>query len=243
MEQLPRLGLGCAPLGNLYHSVPEEQALAVVEAAFDTGCTYLDTAPHYGLGLSEERLGRALAGRDRSSYVLSTKVGRRLRPLRPGERVDGQGFVDTPPRAREWDLSRDGIRATLEASLERLGTDHVDIVYLHDVEDRVAGVVGWTDLTRPVFPRNLRSPAVTGSPGPRSSGSWLPFPTSCANSPASPPRPTGRNGAPRTSSPTPATSWTPSDPTASSSAPTGPSAPSRAATPTSSPSPNRLLPR
>ncbi|MCW2873288.1 aldo/keto reductase, partial [Actinacidiphila oryziradicis] len=96
MEQLPRLGLGCAPLGNLCHSVPEEQALAVVEAAFDTGCTYLDTAPHYGLGLSEERLGRALAGRDRSSYVLSTKVGRRLRPLRPGERVDGQGFVDTP---------------------------------------------------------------------------------------------------------------------------------------------------
>jgi D-threo-aldose 1-dehydrogenase len=161
MEQLPRLGLGCAPLGNLYHSVPEEQALAVVEAAFDTGCTYLDTAPHYGLGLSEERLGRALAGRDRSSYVLSTKVGRRLRPLRPGERVDGQGFVDTPPRAREWDLSRDGIRATIEASLERLGTDHVDIVYLHDVEDRVEEVY---DIAFPAL-AELRAEKAVGAIG------------------------------------------------------------------------------
>jgi len=140
MRNLPRLGLGCAPLANLYHPVPEERALAVVEAAFDTGSTYFDTAPHYGLGLSEERLGRAFAGRDRSSYLLSTKVGRRLRPLRPGERVDGQGFVDTPQRAREWDLSRDGIRATIESSFERLGTDYVDIVYLHDVEDRVEEV-------------------------------------------------------------------------------------------------------
>ncbi|TKA08175.1 aldo/keto reductase [Actinacidiphila oryziradicis] len=161
MEQLPRLGLGCAPLGNLYHSVPEEQALAVVEAAFDTGCTYLDTAPHYGLGLSEERLGRALAGRDRSSYVLSTKVGRRLRPLRAGERVDGQGFVDTPPRAREWDLSRDGIRATIEASLERLGTDHVDIVYLHDVEDRVEEVY---DIAFPAL-AELRAEKAVGAIG------------------------------------------------------------------------------
>lgn len=136
MRRLPRLGLGCAPIGNLYRAVSEEQADAVVQAAFDTGCTYFDTAPHYGLGLSEERLGRALAGRDRASYVLSTKAGRRLRALRPGEQTDGQGFADSPPRAREWDLTRDGIRATLDASLQRLGTDHVDILYLHDVEGR-----------------------------------------------------------------------------------------------------------
>ncbi len=133
---VPPLGLGTAPLGNLYRAVTEHDARTVVDAALDAGCHYLDTAPHYGLGLAEERLGRALAGRDRGTYLLSTKVGRRLRPLAPGEAVDGQGFVDTPPRAREWDLSRDGVLATLEASLARLGTDAVDIVYLHDVEGR-----------------------------------------------------------------------------------------------------------
>lgn len=137
---LPRLGLGCAPLANLYRAVTDEEAEATVAAAFDTGATYFDTAPHYGLGLSEERLGRALAGRDRASYILSTKVGRRLRDLAPGEAVDGQGFTDTPARAREWDFTADGIRATLEGSLERLGVDAVDIVYLHDVEDHLPEV-------------------------------------------------------------------------------------------------------
>ncbi|MBM9509434.1 aldo/keto reductase [Actinacidiphila acididurans] len=137
---LPRLGLGCAPLANLYRAVTDEEAEATVAAAFDTGATYFDTAPHYGLGLSEERLGRALAGRDRASYTLSTKVGRRLRDLAPGEAVDGQGFTDTPARAREWDFTADGIRATLEGSLERLGVDAVDIVYLHDVEDHLPEV-------------------------------------------------------------------------------------------------------
>ncbi|MCZ4118233.1 aldo/keto reductase [Streptomyces sp. H39-S7] len=140
VPELPRLGLGCAPLGNLYRAMPDETAAAVTAAALDLGCGYLDTAPHYGLGLSEERLGRALAGRPRSSYVLSTKVGRRLRPLAAGERTDGQGFVDTPARAREWDFTADGIRATLEGSLTRLGTDRADIVYLHDVEDHLPAV-------------------------------------------------------------------------------------------------------
>ncbi|MFI9049111.1 aldo/keto reductase [Streptomyces sp. NPDC053427] len=137
---VPPLGLGCAPLGNLYRAVPEERARDVVRAALATGAAYFDTAPHYGLGLSEERLGRALRGRDRGTYTLSTKVGRRLRPLAPGEAVDGQGFVDTPARARAWDFTRDGIRATLEASLARLGVDAVDIVYLHDVEDHLPEV-------------------------------------------------------------------------------------------------------
>ena len=142
---LPRLGLGCAPLANLYRAVTEEEAEATVAAAFDTfggAVTYLDTAPHYGLGRSEERLGRALAGRDRASYLLSTKVGRRLRDLEPGESPDGQGFVDSPARARVWDFSADGIRATLDGSLTRLGVDRVDIVYLHDVEDHLPEVYG-----------------------------------------------------------------------------------------------------
>src|SRR3954469_7341682 len=110
---LPRLGLGCAPLANLYRAITDEEAEATVAAAFDAGppVTYLDTAPHYGLGRSEERLGRALAGRDRSSYVLSTKVGRRLRDLEPGEQPDAQGFIDVPERARVWDFTADGIRA------------------------------------------------------------------------------------------------------------------------------------
>jgi len=140
---LPRLGLGCAPLANLYRAITDEEAEATVAAAFDAfggATTYLDTAPHYGLGLSEERLGRALAGRDRGSYVLSTKVGRRLRDLEQGESPDGQGFADTPARARVWDFTADGIRATLESSLTRLGVDHVDIVYLHDVEDHLREV-------------------------------------------------------------------------------------------------------
>jgi D-threo-aldose 1-dehydrogenase len=139
---LPRLGLGCAPLANLYRTITEEEAEATVAAAFETaaGPAYFDTAPHYGLGRSEERLGRALAGRDRSTYVLSTKAGRRLRDLRPGEAPDGQGFTDTPPRAREWDFTADGIRATLESSLVRLGVDAVDIVYLHDVENHLREV-------------------------------------------------------------------------------------------------------
>ncbi|MFJ9409971.1 aldo/keto reductase [Streptomyces sp. NPDC101393] len=137
---VPPLGLGCAPLGNLYRALPEERAQDVLNAAFATGAGYFDTAPHYGVGLSEERLGRALRGRERSSYTVSTKVGRRLRPLAPGEEADGEGFVDTPARARVRDFSRDGIRATLEASLERLGVDSVDIVYLHDVEHHLREV-------------------------------------------------------------------------------------------------------
>ncbi|HCA84384.1 MAG TPA: aldo/keto reductase [Streptomyces sp.] len=135
--RLPALGLGCAPVGNLHRALPEDDAQDIVRAALDSGSSYLDTAPYYGAGLSEERLGRALAGRDRASYILSTKVGRRLRPLAPGESADPAGFVGAPARACEWDFSRDGIRATLGASLERLGTDAVDIVYLHDVENHL----------------------------------------------------------------------------------------------------------
>ena len=137
---VPRLGLGCAQLGNLAVALPEERALATVRTALELGCTYLDTAPHYGVGLSEERLGRALAGVPRNSYTLSTKAGRRLRPVVAGERPPAEGFVDTPARAREWDFSADGIRRTLESSLERLGTDHVDILYLHDVEHHLREV-------------------------------------------------------------------------------------------------------
>ncbi|MEO3753161.1 aldo/keto reductase [Streptomyces sp. B6B3] len=124
---MPPLGLGCASLGDDTTPGAERRATAVVHAALETGCCYLDTAPHYGTGVSEERLGRALAGRERGGYVLSTKVARRLRG-------------DGARRTREWDLSRDGIRVTLEESLRRLGTDRVEIVLLHDVEHHVREV-------------------------------------------------------------------------------------------------------
>jgi D-threo-aldose 1-dehydrogenase len=129
------LSLGTAPLGNLFTPVTDAQAAAVVDAAFDVGIGYVDTAPHYGAGLAEERVGRALAGRDRSTFTLSTKVGRLLRPLRPGETADPQGFVDAPARAREWDFSAAGIRASVEASLARLGLDRIDVALLHDPDD------------------------------------------------------------------------------------------------------------
>lgn len=138
--RIPALGLGCANLGNLYRAMTDEQAQELVDTAFESGYATFDTAPHYGVGLSEERLGRALAGRERGSYVLSTKAGRRLRPLGPGESEPPHDFVGTPARGRVWDFSREGIRSTVEASLERLGVDSLDIVYLHDVENHLPEV-------------------------------------------------------------------------------------------------------
>jgi D-threo-aldose 1-dehydrogenase len=129
------LGLGTAPLGNLFAPVPEPDADATVRAALDAGVTYLDTAPHYGLGLAERRLGRMLAGRPRDSFVLSTKVGRLLRPLGEGETADPEGFAGVGPGKRVWDLSGDGVRRSLEESLERLGLDRVDVVFLHDPDE------------------------------------------------------------------------------------------------------------
>lgn len=155
------LSLGTAPLGNLLAAVTDEQAAAVVDAAFDVGIGYFDTAPHYGVGLSEERLGRGFAGRDRGSFTVSTKVGRVLRPLRDGEPVDAQGFVGAPPRAREWDFSAAGIRASIEGSLGRLGLDHVEIALLHDPDEHERDVyeAGYGALAE------LRTEGVVGAIG------------------------------------------------------------------------------
>ena len=138
---LSELSLGCAPLGNLYHEVSDDDARATVDAAWQLGVRYFDTAPHYGLGLSERRLGAALASRPRDAYVLSSKVGRLLEPAEVVERLDDAGFAVPASHRRVWDFSRDGVRRSLEPSLERLGLDHVDIVYVHDPDDHVAGVL------------------------------------------------------------------------------------------------------
>ncbi|MEU4362409.1 aldo/keto reductase [Promicromonospora sp. NPDC023987] len=131
--RLTELGFGAAQLGNLYRRTTDQDAHDAVDAAWDAGIRYFDTAPHYGLGLSERRLGAALAGRPRDEYVLSTKVGRVLVPTPDRAHLrDDDGF-DVPARfRREWDFTRDGVLRSLEASLDRLGTDRVDVVYLHD---------------------------------------------------------------------------------------------------------------
>jgi len=127
------LSLGGAPLGNLYRAVSDEAAVATVETAWADGVRAFDTAPHYGLGLAERRLGQALAGRPREEYVVSTKVGRLLVDDPAGaSRRDDQGFDVPATRRRVWDFSRDGVRRSLEESLTRLGLDHVDVAYLHD---------------------------------------------------------------------------------------------------------------
>jgi len=134
--RLTELGLGGAQLGNLYREVPDETVADTVDAAWDAGIRYFDTAPHYGIGLSERRLGEQLRDRPREEFVLSTKVGRLLVPDPGGaDRQDDQGFAVPATSRRRWDLSRDGIRRSLTESLERLGLDRVDIAYLHDPED------------------------------------------------------------------------------------------------------------
>ncbi len=117
--QVSRLGLGTAPLGNMYRQIPESQAIATIQYALEHGMNFIDTAPLYGAGLSERLLGTALAGVPRDSYVLATKVGRLV-----------------SPEGRVWfDFSRDGVLRSFEASLERLRTDRIDILHFHDADD------------------------------------------------------------------------------------------------------------
>ena len=131
------IGYGAAPLGNLYTAVSDAEADAAVQAAWDAGIRYFDTAPHYGLGLSERRLGAALQGRPRDELVISTKVGRVLLPAPGGEheRDLAAGFDVPADLRRERDFSRDGVLRSIEASLDRLGLDRVDVAYVHDPDD------------------------------------------------------------------------------------------------------------
>ncbi len=130
------LGFGAASIGNLYHELDDDQAARTIGAAWDAGIRYFDTAPHYGLGLSEQRLGRSLSAYPRDDYVISTKVGRILveQPAATGSDLDN-GFAVPATRRRVWDFSAAGVHRSLEASLQRLGCDHVDIVLLHDPDE------------------------------------------------------------------------------------------------------------
>ncbi|MDQ2583431.1 aldo/keto reductase [Saccharothrix yanglingensis] len=153
MIPLTPLGVGGGPLGNLYTPVSDEDAFAALEAAWDAGVRYFDTAPHYGLGLSERRLGEFLRGRPRNSFVVSTKVGRLLEPSSAGGDDLANGFAVPATSRRVWDFGADGVRRSLESSLERLGLDRVDVVYLHDPDDHweraassaVPALVSWRE--------------------------------------------------------------------------------------------------
>ena len=131
-----RLGLGTAPFGGdtlvsgQYGGVEFDESQRIVSAAFESGVRYFDTAPLYGTGRSEVRLGLALTGRDRESFTISTKAGRVLNP------VNGQlrGPENLPELDFEFDYTRDGIVRSLEESLNRLNTDRVEILYLHDAD-------------------------------------------------------------------------------------------------------------
>ena len=130
---MTEVGFGAAQFGNLNRETTDEASTEAVRAAWARGIRYFDTAPHYGIGLSERRLGAALRDYPRDDYVISTKVGRALVPTpeRAGEQ-DEHGFVTPALFRREWDFSRDGVLRSIEESLQRLGLDHIDIAYLHD---------------------------------------------------------------------------------------------------------------
>lgn len=129
------LSLGGASLGNLFRAVDDAQAHATLEAAWDLGIRSVDTSPHYGLGLSERRIGEFLVGRPRDEFLVSTKVGRLLEPTpERASEPDDTWFAVPATAKRVWDYSADGIRRSFDDSLERLGLDRVDILYLHDPE-------------------------------------------------------------------------------------------------------------
>lgn len=128
------LGFGTAPLGNLYKATAPEEAQRTLEAAWKAGIRYYDTAPLYGLGLSETRLNRFLFGKKRKDYVLSTKVGRLLQVCDPKQRTGIGKFFDTPSRREIYDYSYDGFMRSIEFSLERLGVDSIDVIFIHDVD-------------------------------------------------------------------------------------------------------------
>jgi D-threo-aldose 1-dehydrogenase len=167
---LTELGLGVAQFGNLYRETTDEQAESAVDAAWNSGIRYFDTAPHYGLGLSERRLGRLLAQKPRDEFVISTKVGRLLVPNPGATGLDTEGFAVPATTKRQLDYSWDGVLRSLEESLKRLGLDRVDILYIHDPDDY------WQQASTEAVPAlvELREQGVIGAIGVGMNQSELP---------------------------------------------------------------------
>ena len=140
------LGFGGAPVGNLFKYTSDDDAAGAIDTAWNEGIRYFDTAPHYGLGLSEQRLGRFLRDQPRDEMTISSKVGRLLtpNPTPSGSDLSAGGFAVVDDFVRTLDYSEDGIKKSIEGSLERLGTDYLDIAYVHDPDDHVDEVIDHT---------------------------------------------------------------------------------------------------
>ena len=134
--EVTRLGLGCAALAGLYGDIPVEQAHAVVQRALDLGLNLFDTAPFYGAGKSEVRIGQLLSRLPRDSFVLCSKVGRVLEPVEAGDGDwSGEVFGDLPPLKPVFDFSHDGVMRSFDESLQRLRLDRIDVLHIHDPDD------------------------------------------------------------------------------------------------------------
>lgn len=154
-QQLTLLGLGCAPLGNLFNAISDIEAQATVDAAWAAGLRYFDTAPYYGYTYSEHRLGQVLRQRQRSDYCLSTKVGRLLKPRSHGldstrPLVQGDAWVNPLPFEPHFDYTAGGVRRSIEDSLQRLGVAYIDLALVHDIGSATHGQLHahyWQQLT------------------------------------------------------------------------------------------------
>jgi D-threo-aldose 1-dehydrogenase len=132
---LTEIGFGAAVIGNLYQKTSDQEAREAIEAAWQAGIRYFDTAPHYGLGLSERRLGQALKRLPRGEFVVSSKVGRLLVPNPHPTGCDSEGFAVPDQLRRERDYSRDGVLRSIDATLARTHLDRLDVVFVHDPDD------------------------------------------------------------------------------------------------------------
>jgi D-threo-aldose 1-dehydrogenase len=145
--QLTQLGFGGSAIGGLYRAASREIAFETMDAAWASGIRYFDTAPFYGFGLSERRIGDFLRGKPRKDYVLSSKVGKILRAV-PDEQVPDHGFVEPLPFAVDFDLSYDGIMRSYEFSLARLGLNAIDILYVDDLDISSLGLEAYRNHFR-----------------------------------------------------------------------------------------------
>ena len=170
--EVTRLGFGCAPIGGLFRAIDDAAAETTIRRAWDLGIRTFDVAPLYGYGAAERRLGSVLRGQPRDSYVLSTKVGRLVRSaatLQPGADVDTQVlagrpdayYADVSDRRMVFDYSADGVRRSLDESLERLGLDRIDLVFIHDPDEHWQAAI---DEAYPALHR-LREAGVIGAIG------------------------------------------------------------------------------
>ena len=129
-----QLGMGSAPIGNLGSAISDELAQETLQAGWEAGMRYFDTAPQYGLGNSERRIGRFLRNKNRDDFVLSTKVGRLLKLCAPEDRLGVGKWFDVPARQEQYDYTYDGVMRSIEFSLERTGLDRFDILFAHDLD-------------------------------------------------------------------------------------------------------------